>query len=309
MSRSSGVGSEGGILNLRFQKMLVPAATGSSEFEIRLFGRQAKMVAESMQTPICQLSVVSCQLLRDKTPGVRRLLLARLFLGGNATKNKFVSRQMLVVRWCGGEETYGRANGGVGDPRPTTRAMRDAAGRRPTVARTAGSETRAEQHARCGMRRGGDLRSRERRRPFRCPRPAPNNTRDAGCGGEGTYGRASDGDPPGARDPRRTTRGMRDAAGRRPAVSQTAANLPVPETRAERPQFAERGVQGSGGVISDVSSGVVFREFFPTGVNDLNLGCGSVEFLFRENRHIIIIEQAAHSLCLLLSRKLTHNSK
>ena len=38
---------EAGILGRRRQTMLVLAAAGSSEFAIRLFGRRAKMVAES----------------------------------------------------------------------------------------------------------------------------------------------------------------------------------------------------------------------------------------------------------------------
>jgi hypothetical protein len=52
--------------------MLTMATAGPSKIEIRLFGRAAKIAVESMQTPIGQLSVVNCQLLRDKTPGGRR---------------------------------------------------------------------------------------------------------------------------------------------------------------------------------------------------------------------------------------------
>jgi hypothetical protein len=44
-------------------------------------------------------------------------------------------------------------------------------------------------------------------------------------------------------------------------------------TCAERSQFAVRDLPGSGDVINEASSGVVFREFFHTGDNDLDQGC------------------------------------
>ncbi len=147
---------------------------------------------------------------------------------------------------CGQErlETFGRAEGGVGDPRPTWGDLRSGGGRgknwRPSVGRRAGSETRAQHGEIFGRVEGGGKTGDLRSGGGRGQRPAPNMGRSSVGKRAGerleTFGRAKGG----VGDPRPTWGDLRSGGGRgknwRPSVGRRAGS----ETRAQHGEIFGR---------------------------------------------------------------------